>query len=43
MQKAHKADSESSVILYNLACFHSLEGHSDEALDWLDKAVNGGF
>src|SRR6516165_6162193 len=29
--------------LYNLACAHSLAGHKDEALAWLQKAVDAGF
>jgi len=30
-------------VLYNLACFNTLVGHEDVALDWLHKAVDGGF
>jgi hypothetical protein len=29
--------------MYNLACFHALVGDKDPALDWLGKAVEGGF
>lgn len=43
IREAHEADQDSSIILYNLACFNALNGNTDEALDWLDKAVDGGF
>lgn len=41
--KAHELDPTDSVIRYNLACFHALAGHKEEALGWLEKAVDGGF
>jgi len=42
-KKAHEVDKTDSRIMYNLACFHALEGHEDEALKWLRRAVDGGF
>jgi len=42
-RKAHGIDPENSIILYNLACFNACTGNRDEALDWLQKAVEGGF
>ncbi len=42
-REAHEVDDESTFILYNLACFSALSGHEDKALDWLSKAVEGGF
>lgn len=41
--EAHAADPENSIVLYNLACFSALVGDKDEALDWLGKAIEGGF
>jgi hypothetical protein len=32
-----------ATALYNIACAHSLLGHKDEALAWLEKALNAGF
>lgn len=43
IREAHEADGDSSIVLYNLACFNALVGEKDEALDWLEKAVEGGF
>ncbi len=42
-KKAHAAAPEDSIPLYNLACFHALLGHKQEALGWLEKAVEAGF
>jgi tetratricopeptide (TPR) repeat protein len=42
-KQAHAAAPEDSIALYNLACFHALLGHKQEALGWLEKAVEGGF
>lgn len=42
-EKAHGLDAKDSVVLYNLACMHALLKHKEPALDWLDKAVDGGF
>jgi tetratricopeptide (TPR) repeat protein len=43
IRRAHEAGPDCSIVLYNLACFNALVGNSAEALDWLDKAVEGGF
>lgn len=42
-QEAHKLAPGNAIILYNLACFHALPGHREEALTWLEKAVEAGF
>ena len=43
VQEAHQAGPDDAIILYNLACFNALLGNEDQALDWLEKAVAGGF
>ncbi|MHC4942733.1 MAG: tetratricopeptide repeat protein [Planctomycetota bacterium] len=42
-RQAHKLAPENSMILYNLACFNAVAGNRNEALGWLEKAVEGGF
>ena len=42
-QKAYQLCGEDAIVLYNLACFNALLGNKEVALDWLDKAVEGGF
>jgi len=42
-QQAYEADPKDSTVLYNLACFHALLGHRDEALSFLEQAVEAGF
>ncbi|MFQ5490963.1 MAG: tetratricopeptide repeat protein, partial [Phycisphaerae bacterium] len=42
-QKAHGLAPNDSVVLYNLACYSAITNKPDEALDWLDKAVDAGF
>ena len=42
-KQAHDAGPEDSIVLFNLACFNALLGNTDEALAWLEKAVEGGF
>jgi tetratricopeptide (TPR) repeat protein len=42
-EAAYEVNPKDSVVLYNLACFNTLVGHEDVALDWLHKAVAGGF
>ena len=42
-KQAYDAAPEDSIVRYNLACFTALSGEKDEALAWLDKAVEGGF
>lgn len=41
-KQAHEKAPKDSVVLYNLACFNALQGNKDEALTWLEKAVDGG-
>ncbi len=43
IREAYEAGSRSCYVLYNLACFNALQGNHDEALEWLDKAIEGGF
>ncbi|MFQ5805107.1 MAG: tetratricopeptide repeat protein, partial [Phycisphaerae bacterium] len=42
-QQAYDVAPKDSIVLYNLSCFHALLGDRDEALGWLEKAVEGGF
>ena len=42
-EQAHAVAPKDSRVLYGLACFHALLGHENEALDFLDEAVDGGF
>lgn len=42
-KQAYNAAPEDSIVLYNLACFNALLGNRNEALAWLEKAVEGGF
>jgi len=43
IKEAHLVAPTSSIVLYNLACFNALSGNQDEALTWLEKAVDAGF
>ena len=43
VEEAYQIESNDSIIRYNLACFNALLGNQDEALDWLEKAVEAGF
>jgi len=43
IQEAHQAAPNDSLVMYNLACFHALNGQTDEALNWLERSVEGGF
>jgi tetratricopeptide (TPR) repeat protein len=43
IKEAYEIDSKNSIVLYNLACFNALVGNKEEALSWLEKAVEGGF
>ena len=43
IRKAHDVDPGDSVVLYNLACFNAINGNPEKAIDWLEKAVAGGF
>ncbi|GMU84041.1 MAG: hypothetical protein AMXMBFR47_39110 [Planctomycetota bacterium] len=42
-EKFQSVEPKNAIALYNLACFNSLAGNKDAALDWLEKAVDGGF
>jgi len=42
-KKAHELAPKDSRHMYNLACFHAMVGHEDEAMSWLEKAVDAGF
>lgn len=37
-QAAHAVQPEEPILLYNLACYHSLAGDSELALSWLARA-----
>ena len=41
--KAVELGYQPASALYNIACAHALLGHKDEALQWLEKALNAGF
>jgi hypothetical protein len=46
LKLAHQAwsiDKNNSILTYNLACFNALAGRIEEALTWLEKAVEAGF
>ncbi|RMF74483.1 MAG: tetratricopeptide repeat protein, partial [Planctomycetota bacterium] len=40
---ARELEPRDSLVLYNLACFSALVGKRNDALDWLEKAVEAGF
>ncbi|MBU0640737.1 MAG: hypothetical protein KKB50_17880 [Planctomycetes bacterium] len=42
-KQAYATSPDNAIVLYNLACFNSLCGNREEALSWLQKAVEGGF
>jgi TolB-like protein/Tfp pilus assembly protein PilF len=42
LRRALEIDSDDSVLLYNVACNYATMGKSDEALDYLEQAVNHG-
>jgi tetratricopeptide (TPR) repeat protein len=43
VKQGHESDPRDANLLYNLACFNALTGRPDEALGWLERAVEGGF
>lgn len=43
LKKAHEIAPDDSAVLYNLACYSALAGDKQEALGWLEKAVDAGF
>ena len=42
-QRALNLDPSHPVMLYNLACFHSVAGRVETALDHLERAIELGF
>ncbi len=43
LRQAYEIAPADSRVLYYLACFNALLGHTEKALHFLDKAVDGGF
>lgn len=43
VEEAYALAPDDSRVLYYLACFNALNGNDDEALDFLRRAVMGGF
>ena len=43
VQQAYDLAPQDSRVQYYLACFHALLGHEDQAHDFLQRAVDGGF
>ncbi len=39
MRRAYELHPMVPVVLYNLACYHSLAGHKEQALSWLGRAL----
>ena len=39
MRQAYRGSPKEPIVLYNLACYHSLAGEKDEALSWLGRAL----
>ena len=42
-QRALAIDPDEPAVLYNVACTHALAGQSDEAIGYLERAVQSGF
>ena len=42
-EEAHGIDAGDSIVMYNLACYHAQAGNSDKSIEWLGRAVAGGF
>jgi len=43
VEQAHELAPNDSRVLYYLSCFHALLGDDQKALDFLERAVDGGF
>jgi len=43
VEQAYAIDPKDSRVLYCLACFHAVLGHAETALDFLERAVIGGY
>lgn len=39
MEDAYRAHPKAPIVLYNLACYHSLDGNKAQALSWLGRAL----
>jgi hypothetical protein len=39
MEEAYRAHPKVPVVLYNIACYHSLAGDKRQALSWLGRAL----
>jgi len=39
MEQAYSSAPDEAIVLYNLACYHSLAGHKAEALSWLGRSL----
>ncbi|MBN2446804.1 MAG: DUF3352 domain-containing protein, partial [Phycisphaerae bacterium] len=42
-EKAYEFAPDDSRVLYSLACFHALNDNHDKAIEFLERAVDGGF
>jgi serine/threonine protein kinase/tetratricopeptide (TPR) repeat protein len=42
-RRALASGPDDSNLLYNVACFYSVQGHGDEAMDCLEKAIENGW
>lgn len=39
MERAYERHSDEPIVMYNLACYHALQGDKDTALSWLGRAI----
>ena len=37
--QAHRLVPDDPIVMYNLACYHSLDRNKDQALSWLGRAI----
>ncbi len=42
-RRALTSGPDDSNLLYNVACFYAVQGHGDEAMDCLEKAIENGW
>jgi len=40
LKRAHEVEPSEPLIEYNLACYYSLKGAKQQALEWLSRAIN---
>ena len=38
-ERAYRAAREEPIVLYNLACYHALDGNKQQCLSWLGRAL----